>query len=195
VKNYSERANVRSVVDSHAGKLSKSLKVGSAQSNRITPLVVFDIDDTLLREGKSKPVAIQPIIKLFHDLRKAGAYIALITARLEEPATRRGTIESLGECGVFGWDELHLAPASARRNMAEVSKWKHSTRANIAKRKQQPVVLSTGDQWGDLLPLSADSDIDDMNEAFGLNEPYQLVRPHDGFTLWGLKLLSYDHED
>jgi hypothetical protein len=187
---YVARGNVQRLTATHAPLLHKSLGGLSSDESRTSPIVVFDIDDTLLSEVTGKVQPIESAIQLFNQLQSAGAYSVLVTARLNDTSMQRMTASSLQKIGIRDWKELHLAPASARRSMTAVSKWKHSIRAAAARRMKQPVVLSVGDQWGDLLPLGADEDIDDMDEAFGVREPYQLVRPQDGYTLWGLKLKS-----
>ena len=190
---YVARGNVQRLTATHAPLLHKSLgglSNANDQGGRASPIVVFDIDDTLLSETTGKVKPIESAIQLFNHLQNTGAYPVLVTARLNDTSMQRLTVSSLQKLGIRDWKELHLAPASARKSMTAVSKWKHSIRAATAKRMKQPVVLSVGDQWGDLLPLGADEDIDDMDEAFGVREPYQLVRPQDGYTLWGLKLKS-----
>lgn len=174
----------------HLGKSSSSTSATSATAKTI--LAVFDIDATLLNEDDDDKLhPIQPLIDLHNKLIDMGAHTALITARLDKPDIRKHTEDSLEKLRVRGWNELHLSPSQVRKNMATVSRWKHATRGEIAKRKKQPIVLSVGDQWGDLIPLSQEKEIDDMDKAFGVRySPYQLVRPYDGYTLWGLKLLD-----
>lgn len=189
VQVYSQRAQPGALAKKHAPLLKSSL-VRATQA----PLVVFDIDATLLNEpeeGTSPAKPIAPIIALLKRVQGLGAHVALITARLDDPEMRRDTERTLRKLGVDNWKSLDLAPESARKNMAAASRWKHAKRGELARRLQQPVVLSVGDQWGDLLPLSSDKDIESMDTAFGVRHaPYQLVRPHDGFTMWGLKLLD-----
>lgn len=191
VQVYSQRAHASALSRKHAPLLKAKVV-----KETIAPLVVFDIDSTLLREAEAEgkdATPIAPIISLFTKLQTLGGRIALVTARLDEPDMRRETETTLRRLGIDNWHSLHLAPEAARRNMALVSRWKHGKRGELARLLQQPVVLSVGDQWGDLLPLASEKDIDAMDRAFGVRHaPYQLVRPHDGFTMWGLKLLDQD---
>ena len=188
VKAYAQRAHAPALAKRHA----RSLTAVAAKAH--LPLVVFDIDATLLNESetnKGPAVPIRQTLELLSKLQKLGVHLALVTARLDEPQMRRDTEATLKTMGLQTWNHLLLAPAAARVNMAAVSRWKHSKRAELAKAMRQPVVLSVGDQWGDLLPLRADKDIDSMDAAFGVRHaPFQLVRPHDGYTMWGLKLLD-----
>lgn len=189
VRAYQERQLSPNVTQKHA-----SLAPVSKAETRPKPAVVFDIDATLLHDTddvKTPAKPIPSIVELLNRLQSDGASIALVTARLDDASMRRDTENTLKTLGISGWKHLHLAPESARVNMAAVSHWKHKTRNEIAKKERGPIVLSVGDQWGDLIPLSAEKDIDDMDEAFGVRHaPYLLVRPHDGVTMWGLKLLD-----
>jgi predicted secreted acid phosphatase len=188
VKAYAERAHAPKLAKQHARSLP------SVAPKAHLPLVVFDIDATLLNEsetGKAPAVPIKQTLELLKKLQKLGVHLALVTARLEESQMRQDTERTLKALGLQPWNHLLLAPPAARVNMAAVSRWKHSKRAELARSLKQPVVLSVGDQWGDLLPLRADKDIDAMDSAFGVRHaPFQLVRPHDGFTMWGLKVLD-----
>ena len=186
VQAYTQRGKSAALAKQHARSLP------SAQGTQ-APLVVFDIDATLVNESEDGCAA-QPLdatLDLLKKLQKLGVHLALVTARLDEPQMRRDTEATLRKLGLSAWNHLLLAPETARVNMAAVSRWKHSKRAELARSLKQPVVLSVGDQWGDLLPLKADKDIDAMDAAFGVRHaPFQLVRPHDGYTMWGLKLLD-----
>jgi len=186
VQAYTQHGKPLALAKQHARSLP------SAQG-KAAPLVVFDIDATLVNESEDDSPA-QPLeatLELLRKLQKLGVHLALVTARLDEPQMRRDTEATLRKLGLSSWHHLLLAPQSARGSMAAVSRWKHSKRAELARSLKQPVVLSVGDQWGDLLPLKADKDIDAMDTAFGVQHaPFQLVRPHDGYTMWGLKLLD-----
>jgi hypothetical protein len=189
VQVYTQRAHADALAKKHAPLLKTSISRAPE-----APLVVFDIDATLLNESEdsSGPVApIAPIIALLKKVQGLGAHVALITARLDDPEMRKDTERTLRALGITQWQSLDLAPEAARRNMAAVSRWKHSKRGELARKLKKPIVLSVGDQWGDLLPIARDKDIDSMDTAFGVRHaPYQLVRPHDGFTMWGLKLVD-----
>ena len=190
VRAYQERGSAE-----HARKYAAAAPAAkAAKAAAVKPTVVFDIDATLLHDSDSPKQPAKPIASMVDLLRKLqshGVQIALVTARLDDSSMRLDTETTLRSLGISDCKHLHLAPEAARRNMAAVSHWKHKTRGEIAKKERGPIVLSVGDQWGDLIPLSAERDIDAMDEAFGVRHaPYLLVRPHDGVTMWGLKLLD-----
>ena len=118
-----------------------------------------------------------------------GVEIHLITARLDCKEMIEASKEEMKELGVK-YHSLTLAPPYARKNMASVSQWKMLTRKSIAKLDtHNPIVLTVGDQWGDMVVLKTDDNIDDLNDAFKVYEkPYVLCRPEDKVSLWGLKL-------
>jgi len=70
--------------------------------------------------------------------------------------------------------------------MATVAAWKHSERARNA-----PVVVSVGDQWGDLLLLEDETDIDTLNVRHKTHDtPWVIVKPNDSVTVYGVKLMA-----
>jgi hypothetical protein len=161
-------------------------------------VIVFDIDDTLLfdvkvtKQRKQSVIPHQVVVDLLHRLRQLGADIHLVTARLNEPSCFRETEEELKLLGI-SYNTLTLAPARARSCMADVSLWKMQMRKKIAAATRGPLTLTVGDQWGDMVVLREDDEIDELDEKYAANAmPYIVLRPDDGVSLWGLKLPAYD---
>jgi hypothetical protein len=156
-------------------------------------LAVFDIDDTLLFDIKSKSVPHKNVIELLRRLHAMGVHIHLVTARLDCKEMRDETLQDLQDMGLSGlYTSVSLAPDSARSSMSAVSRWKMETRLRIANGLSCPVTLTVGDQWGDMVVFEDDEVIDQMDADTGAKfMPYVLVRPSDGVSLWGLKLPAY----
>jgi hypothetical protein len=97
-------------------------------------------------------------------LYELGVEIHLITARLDCKEMIEASKEEMKELGVK-YHSLTLAPPYARKNMASVSQWKMLTRKSIAKLDtHNPIVLTVGDQWGDMVVLKTDDNIDEYND-------------------------------
>ena len=156
-------------------------------------IAVFDIDDTLLFDIKSKSVPHKNVIDLLRRLHAMGVHIHLVTARLDVEDMREDTLKDLQDMGLSGlYTSVSLAPESARLSMSTVSRWKMETRLRIARSLSCPVTLTVGDQWGDMVVFEDDGVIDKMDIETGAKfMPYVLVRPGDGVSLWGLKLPAY----
>jgi len=146
--------------------------------------VVFDIDDTLIFDDSRGT----PNIQIKHLLEVARAYgckIRLVTAREKDPEVMKWTRSELKKQGIH-YDSLSLAPKSARVSMAAVAKWKSKERS-----KFKPVLLTVGDQWGDIVVIHDDEDIDAFNHKFDTFEmPWAIIRPNDGISMFGLKLMA-----
>ena len=162
-------------------------------------LLVFDIDDTLLFDvGEDAPraqtvIPHQDVVDLMRRTHQLGAEIHLVTARLNDRdmlAETRHELERLGLGGMYA--SLTLAPARARTSMTAVSRWKMAQRRRIASERHCAVTLTVGDQWGDMVALGDDDDIDALDDRFAAHTlPYIIVRPRDNVSLWGLKLPAY----
>lgn len=153
------------------------------------PIVVFDIDDTLIFDVPNKTTLTphKHVIDLFQRLQELGTDIHLVTARLNDRQMRKETEKELFLYNLR-YDSLTLAPQRARTSMTSVSKWKMETRKKIGLRYSSPICLTVGDQWGDMIVLEEDDHIDTLDEEH--SSPYILLRPNDGVSLWGLKLPS-----
>jgi hypothetical protein len=145
---------------------------------------VFDIDDTLIFDDNRQT----PNLQVKHLLEVARAHnckIHLVTAREKNAEVIKWTRDELRRHGIQ-YDTLALAPKKTRETMATIAAWKHSERA-----KHAPVLVSVGDQWGDILLLTDEADIaalDDKHKA--QHAPWLVVMPNDGVTVYGLKLMA-----
>jgi len=162
--------------------------------NSAPALVVFDIDDTLLHDldrsvTKGAVIPNTAIVNLAKRLYEIGAEVHLVTARLDCKEMVEASKHEMDVLGIK-YHSLSLAPKSARISMATVSKWKMSTRLRIARQDvHNPIALTVGDQWGDMVVLQNDYTIDELDNKFkSYIIPYILMRPGDGVSLWGLKL-------
>lgn len=153
------------------------------------PLVVFDIDDTLINDKKDAFILNPAVVALYDGLVKEGANVHLVSARNNDKDTLQWSKDQLKVLGIEGYAGLWHAPSKWRNTMAKISEWKRDQRKALAKQYKSPVILTVGDQWGDSLPLSSDGDIDLMDKEFKTKRtPWLLLRPLDGVSLWGLKL-------
>ena len=127
-------------------------------------VVVFDIDDTLVRSN-SKPL--KGIVDLYMKLHAMGAKIHLITAREESASMEKETAIELEKIGIMKahYIKLHLSPAHYRTDMQKVGEWKYFTRQSIATKHKAPVFLTVGDQWTDMFKV-------DEEEMFLLDQAY-----------------------
>jgi hydroxymethylpyrimidine pyrophosphatase-like HAD family hydrolase len=160
-------------------------------------VVVFDIDDTLLFDVQVSPsrgqniIPHQIVVDLLHRLRQLGAEIHLVTARLHDEDYYKETEKELKTLGIV-YNSLTLAPEKARVDMAAVSQWKMQIRKKIASETRAPITLTIGDQWGDMIVLKEDDQIDEFDEKYTAHSvPYIVLRPADKVSLWGLKLPAY----
>jgi len=169
-------------------KLCKDYSSFNCNTKNPPPVIVFDIDDTLLVK-KTKPN--KPIINLFNkikDDKSLHAHIYIVTARMNTPSYVEETRKELLGVDVYGFRDLIHAPNKYRNNLGDVAVWKQDERiASVLNSKSPYVVLSVGDQWGDILPLKSESEIDTLNKMYG-DKNYSLMRTNDGISLWGLKL-------
>jgi hypothetical protein len=157
-------------------------------------LCVFDIDDTLIFDNETDDVKLKKhevVINLLMRLREVGANIHLITARVNDDEMRKETIKEL-ELMNIPYNSLTLAPQSARQNMATVSKWKMQTRRSIGALAKSPIALTVGDQWGDMIVLPDEEQINVLDSTYKTTDtPFIVLRPSDNVSLWGLKLQSF----
>lgn len=165
-------------------KVGRGITVTSDTLDR--PLIVFDIDETLVLDD-SKPLP--EVIALLKRLRALNCRIFLVTAR--HPSARDFTIKELADVGVTSdfYDELALCPQRFRVSMNLVGDWKKSQRQAIANRYKMPVLLTVGDQWTDLTSVKSLQEMNALDEAYGTEHtPWTLVRLEDGIGFYGLKL-------
>lgn len=184
---YKARGNPARLAQKYADKVAARVRV---QAHAPPLVVVMDIDDTLIRDRATHSVLIPAIVQLHNKLVELGAAVYLVSARTNDAATRAWTVEQLVQLGIHGYKALHLAPDGRRKTMTDVSRWKMETRRGIGRAAGAPVVLTVGDQWSDMVTLSDDADIDTLDATFAPKQPWKIMRPNDGVSLWGLKLPS-----
>lgn len=153
-------------------------------------VIVFDIDDTLKHENEPHTEIINLFLRLQND-KKINSRIYIVTARVNDKDYIRETRNELKNVyGIDNYQELIHAPNKYRKNLGDVAVWKESKRKCTSEDSNAPyVVLTVGDQWGDLLPLKTEKEIDTLDKLYG-SQNYMLIRPEDGVSLWGLKLPS-----
>jgi predicted secreted acid phosphatase len=167
-----------------------SRKIGFAVGANIdfkTPLVVFDIDATLVLDDSS---AIGPTVNMLHKICKT-CRVFLITAR--HPSMLEETIQELKSIGITPdmYESLMLSPPEDRKDMHRVGLWKERMRKKIAIHAQAPISLTIGDQWTDIIAVQSEDEMLELDSGFlgwGKCAKYALVRPHDGISAFGLKL-------
>ena len=173
-------------------KLKKSLAI-----------VCFDIDDTLIFDfsnvkNAKKMNPNHEVIRLMQRLSELGVEIHLITARINDPDFVKETKEELEMYGIYEqgsgktgalYKSLTLAPNRVRTSMATISNWKMITRKKIASESKASITLTVGDQWGDMVVLKHENQIDEFDKEHSVSDaPFLIIRPQDGVSLWGLKL-------
>ena len=149
------------------------------------PLIVFDIDDTLVTETGR----IDSMIELLQAFHKLSATICLVTAR--HPSMRNETIQELHDKGIQAhmYEDISFSPENYRKSMKLVGDWKAKRRYELANKHKTPVLLTAGDQWTDLIRVDSVDDLQLLDDAFGTSHnPFLLVRPSDGISILGLKL-------
>jgi hypothetical protein len=165
-------------------RVGRGITVGAQTLER--PLIVFDIDETLVLDD-SKPLP--EVIALLKRLRALDCRIFLVTAR--HPSARDYTVKELASVGLTSefYDDLALCPSKFRTSMNLVGDWKKSQRQSIANRHAMPILLTVGDQWTDLTNVGSLQEMMALDEAHGVNHtPWTLVRLEDGIGFYGLKL-------
>lgn len=147
-------------------------------------LIVFDIDDTLLRNDNQP---LKEVVTLFRKLRRIGAKIFLVTAR--HPGMRAQTYTELKSIGIHRHDfeELLITPQVYRTSMQKVGEWKFYARQSISTRYGAPIALTVGDQWTDIYKV-AEKEMVDLDEAYP--SPFTIGFVEDGYSLMFLKLKS-----
>lgn len=172
--------------------LDLHVPVSNPQTALQRPVIVFDIDDTLITDEDPSPRPIAETLALFFRLHELGARIWLVTAR--HPSIKDETYKELKQVGILRkhlQGDIFFAPEKYRKSMVSVSKWKKRMRATIAQKEGAPVMLTVGDQWSDLMEVQGMSEFQELDDAYGVaNTPYVLFLVDDGLSIYGLKLLS-----
>lgn len=155
--------------------------------------VVFDIDDTLIESEQGRSIAeTQTLVKF---CKNNNIKIYFITARLKARDVILDTLKELESNNILIPEEnLRLAPGSHRTTFAKISQWKSQARQSIRDEIGHPITFTLGDQWGDLIILKCEKELDILNRKFYKKDSLPgsiLIRTEDNLSLWGLKLLSY----
>jgi hypothetical protein len=177
-----------------AGTYTPNVLTRAKKRTTSCALVVFDIDDTLIfdHSKRGKPKKNKLVFDLLVRLKEVGAQIHLVTARVKDEQMIKETEAELLAMKI-PYDSLHLAPEVSRKNMATVSRWKMMTRRSIGAKALSPIVLTVGDQWGDMVVLPDEDKITLLDETYKTSDsPYIVLRPSDNVSLWGLKLQAFD---
>lgn len=150
--------------------------------------IVFDIDDTLIFDDyRNTPN--QQVRALLLYLQQRDYNVHLVTARVNDAEMKKTTKEELDQMGIKlrkGRDTLALCPDKMRETMASVSAWKAAMR-----KANGPVALTVGDQWGDLMEIKSEDELDALDAAHGTAKtPWLIVDPQDGIASYGLKLMA-----
>lgn len=164
--------------------------VSDARKALQKPVVVFDIDDTLLYSEGDSVFPIRSSVFLLKSLKRMGCTIYLVTAR--HPDYEQDTWKELKSIGVTKQDvqsPILFCDVRAREKWPSLSASKYQLRQAIALAEQSPVLLTVGDQWSDLVRMSSNQQFQAFDEIYGAAEtPWMLFSIMDGTTLFGLKL-------
>jgi ribonucleotide monophosphatase NagD (HAD superfamily) len=152
---------------------------------RETWSLAVDIDDTLIFDDGRSSLNNQ-VVTFVQELQKAGAKVHLITARSKD--MDRATKNELSLAKIK-YTTLDVSPERARGSVKTTSEWKYSKRKEYALAEGQPMALSIGDQWTDLVRVSSDADLEALERKY--NVPWCVVKINDeNVTRYGLKLYS-----
>lgn len=162
---------------------------------------VFDIDDTMLMDpgaqpadangGEAKPPDVHAAVKLFWDLcGTLGMRRYIVTARpdmaLHDGDTNEAfTVRELIRAGIDRWDALFMMPyAEYKQCRGNAAPYKERVRRLIVARHNEghPVVITIGDQWGDVTSADCTSLAADHDPA------HTLVGFFDDTAVLGVKL-------
>jgi hypothetical protein len=149
--------DVRQIVDAIRGPiLARAFALSKSTKGNTAPVVIFDIDDTLLSTcwGRRRRVCpggwlqpIEPVVDLHRQLRAAGVRTVLLTGRWT--LQREQTLANLWRVGVAGWDHaLFRDPRDASAYLL-ARDYKACQRARLAA-AGYAIVAVIGDQHSDM---------------------------------------------
>lgn len=155
---------------------------------------VFDIDDTVIQDDGSTGLPNVQAIAFLKWCKSQNIKVHLVTARLSTPEIAAETRDDLQRQNIVigrDYDTLELCPNAWRASLARVSQWKHKQRLRHCS-SMSTLVLTVGDQWGDLVPIPYEDRIDELDVKFRVNEtPWLLVSPGEfPGAVFGLKLMA-----
>ncbi len=104
-------------------------------------IVVFDIDDTLLRPLSGEPI--QPVVNFYNYIFRIGFTPVIITARLYNDITVNYTVRQLNNISISSdkYRMLYFRPTSE----PDVSEYKAMTRKMAQDEIGEEIVMSVGD--------------------------------------------------
>ena len=108
------------------------------------PCIVFDIDDTLVKDDA-------PIPEILHlyTFCKALLRCFIVTARPLTANNKQLTVASLQSFGVDGFSGMYMMPRQAQYTSKAVASFKRKCRAKIS--RTCTIVANVGDAWTDFL--------------------------------------------
>jgi hypothetical protein len=152
--------------------------------------VVFDIDDTLVRDDSA---SLPEVVALLKQFAASKYVIGLVTARHE--SMREFTLKELAAIGItysiFKGENLMFCPQQFRTSFTAISKWKQSARYFLKVNSKRKLLCTVGDQWTDLITIESDKDRAMLDDAYGPST-LRLMRLNDGLCIFGIKLPSED---
>jgi predicted secreted acid phosphatase len=144
--------------------------------------VVFDIDDTVLHGMGDVTPSINglSLVEAAH-VRNLGVYY--VTARPETPTNRQQTYADLASVGIVDPSMVVMRPP-AITSWYDVGKFKQESRDMIQRVHGGKCVLTVGDRWTDMFPITEEK-MRDIERTIG--NVYSLFQLFDE-SGWGLKL-------
>lgn len=109
----------------------------------INPVVIFDIDDTLINSMTGKPNT--HIIEIYNYVKSVGIKPILITARSNSPETIKYTYEQLSAYNISIHNFIYFRP----ENEFNIAKYKREARKDV-KNRGMNAIMSIGDMDWDL---------------------------------------------
>lgn len=106
------------------------------------PMVVFDIDGTLLREADQTPIV--PIVAFYREVQNMGISVSIVTNRVGTARVIKNTKRQLAEAGLSGYKSLFFR-ADRRCNPFV---FKYTARRRIS--ENYTVLMSVGDMLWDI---------------------------------------------
>jgi len=108
-------------------------------------LVIFDIDDTLIRSSDDKPI---PSVILLYNYAKFLDYrLVIITNRIGDEQVMIDTETQLRNAGITGYERVYFRSPNNSNNP-----WKFKNRARMKERERgYTIAMSVGDQDWDIL--------------------------------------------
>lgn len=131
------------------------------------PLVVFDIDDTLLQRvsGSSVMYYNADVVWFLNQVLDLGVAVVLVTARAAGMRNLQQTMKDLALVGVQGYETIHMLPRSVSdtKDFSATERWKESVRRNLVHCHHQ-LVCTVGNLWSDVLPVTLANHMETLHD-------------------------------